>query len=115
MYVQESSTYPAAVIRIANYPDRLGLSRKSVENSTKLTCLEITGYQITYNTVLMASNFISNVVERFRRRYILYIVTAELQTANVACFQRKIQLFAFSAYPDEWSSTVFDKLVSQDK
>jgi len=27
-------------------------------------------------------------------------VTAELQTANVACFQRKIQLSRFSAYPD---------------
>jgi len=26
----------------------------------------------------------SRVVEMFRRRYVLYIVTAELQTANVA-------------------------------
>jgi len=33
-------------IRIANYPDRLGLSGKSVDNSTKLTCLEFTGYRI---------------------------------------------------------------------
>ena len=32
--------------------------------------------------------------------YILWIVTAELQTANVAYFQRKIQLSEFSAYPD---------------
>jgi hypothetical protein len=37
------------VIRMANYPDRLGLSGKVVENSTKLTCLEITGYQIRYS------------------------------------------------------------------
>ena len=29
------------VIRIANYPERLGLSGKFVENNTKLTCLEI--------------------------------------------------------------------------
>jgi hypothetical protein len=42
----------------------------------------------------------SGVVERFRRRYILYIVTAEIQTANVDYFQRKIQLSGFSAYPD---------------
>jgi hypothetical protein len=28
------------------------------------------------------------------------IVTAELQTANVAYFQRKIQLSGFSVYPD---------------
>ena len=34
------------VIRIANCPDRLGPSGKFVENYTKLTCLEITGYRI---------------------------------------------------------------------
>ena len=39
------------VIRIANYPDQLGPSGKFVENSTKLTCLEITGYRIKYSTV----------------------------------------------------------------
>ena len=33
------------------YPDRIGSSGKFVENSTKLTCLEITGYQIKYSTV----------------------------------------------------------------
>ena len=38
------------VIRIANYPDQLGPSGKFVENSTKLTCLEITGYRIKYST-----------------------------------------------------------------
>jgi len=38
------------VIRIANYPDRLGPSGKFVENSTKQTCLEITGYRINYST-----------------------------------------------------------------
>ena len=37
---------------IANYPDRLSPSCKFVENSIKLTCLEITGYRIKYNTVL---------------------------------------------------------------
>jgi len=40
------------VIRMANYPDRLGLSSKFVENSTKLTSLELIGYWIKYNTVL---------------------------------------------------------------
>jgi len=33
-------------IRIANFPDRLGPSGKFAENSTKLRCLEITGYRI---------------------------------------------------------------------
>ena len=40
------------VTRIPNNPDRFGPSCKSVENSTKLTCLETTGYRIKYSTVL---------------------------------------------------------------
>jgi hypothetical protein len=36
----------------AGYPDRLGPSVKFVENSTKLTCHEITGYPIKYSTAL---------------------------------------------------------------
>jgi hypothetical protein len=40
------------LIRNADYPDRLSPSRKFVENSTKLTCLEIIGYRIKYSTVL---------------------------------------------------------------
>ena len=45
--VQYNSTYPNA-----GYPDRLGPSGKFVENSTKLTYLEITGYWIKYSAVL---------------------------------------------------------------
>ena len=60
------------VIRIANYPYRLGPSGKFVENSTKQTCLEITGYQLSSTVQCYGfQNFISGVVERFRRRYIL--------------------------------------------
>jgi len=40
------------------------------------------------------------VVESFRRRYILFTETAELQTANLAYFQKRIILLGFSAYPD---------------
>jgi hypothetical protein len=36
----------------AGYPDYLGPSGRFVENSTKLTCLEITGHRIKYSTVL---------------------------------------------------------------
>jgi hypothetical protein len=39
------------VIQITNYPDRLGSWGDFVRNSTKLIYLEITGYQIKYNTV----------------------------------------------------------------
>ena len=44
---QYNSTYPDA-----DHPDRLGPSNKFVENSTKLTCLEITLCRIKYSTVL---------------------------------------------------------------
>jgi hypothetical protein len=40
------------VIRVSSYPNRLCPSGKFVQNSTKLTCLEITGYRIKYSTVL---------------------------------------------------------------
>jgi len=40
------------VIRFVTYLDRLGPSGKLVENSTKLTCLEITGDRIKYSTEL---------------------------------------------------------------
>jgi len=45
--VQQNSTYPDV-----GYPDRLGPSGKFVKNSTKLTCLEITGEWIKHSTVL---------------------------------------------------------------
>ena len=45
--VQQKSNNPDV-----GYPDRLGPLGKSVENSTKLISLEITGYLIKYNTVL---------------------------------------------------------------
>jgi hypothetical protein len=34
------------------YPDRLDPSGNFIEISTKLTCLEITGYRIEYSTML---------------------------------------------------------------
>ena len=40
------------VIRNANYPHGIDSSEKFVENSTKVACLEITGYRIKYSTVL---------------------------------------------------------------
>ena len=46
-YVQQNSIYPDA-----GYPGRLGPLGKFVENSTKLNCLEITGYWIKYSTVI---------------------------------------------------------------
>jgi len=44
--IQQNSTYPNA-----GYPDRLGPSCEYVENSTKLSCLQIACYQIKYSTV----------------------------------------------------------------
>jgi len=47
MGLQQNSSYPDA-----GYPHRVGRPGKFVGNSTKLTCLEITGYRIKYSTVL---------------------------------------------------------------
>jgi len=52
VYYNRTPLIRVLVVRIEKYPDRLGPSRKFVENSTKLTCLEITGYRIKYGTVL---------------------------------------------------------------
>jgi len=45
-------TIRTLVIRIANCPYELGHSGELVENFTKLTCLDITGYRIKYSTQL---------------------------------------------------------------
>jgi len=50
--IQHNSTYPDA-----GYPDQLGPLGKFVENSTQLTCLEITGYRIEYSAVLWPLEF----------------------------------------------------------
>jgi len=49
------------------------------------------------------------MIEGFRRSYILYIVTAELQTANVAHFERHIQIPGFSSYPEGSESQLIPK------
>jgi len=53
----------------STYLDQLGPWGKFVENSMKLTSLEISGYQIVYNTVLYLLNFRSGVVKRFIHRH----------------------------------------------
>ena len=50
-HIQQNSNYPDA-----DYPDLLGPSGKFVENSTKLTFLEITGYRVKYSTASRTSN-----------------------------------------------------------
>jgi len=47
MEIQQNYSSPDA-----GYPDQLCPTGKSVVNSTKLTCLEITGYRIKYSAVL---------------------------------------------------------------
>jgi hypothetical protein len=47
MKIQQKSTYPDA-----GHPDQIGRTGKSVENSIKVTGLEITGYRIKYSRAL---------------------------------------------------------------
>jgi hypothetical protein len=51
-YYSRTPVIRTMVIRKANYPDKHGPWGTFIHNSTKLTCLEITGYRIKYSTVL---------------------------------------------------------------
>jgi len=82
------------VIRISNYPDRLFPSGKF--------CQEFYETNLPYVLPVIGSrtvechcfyNYKLGVVEKLRPRYILPTVTATLQTANLAYFQRKIRLY----------------------
>jgi hypothetical protein len=101
------------VIRITNYANRLGPSSKFVENSTKLTCLEITGYWIC--TVLWLLEL------RIRRdpKTDMQVHKVNSNSRNPNCqfslFSKKnpiIRIFCVSEWlvvtnnPDKWSSTV---------
>ena len=105
--VQQNSTYPDA-----GYPEHLGPSGKFVESSARLSRLEITGYRIKYSTVVF--RLLEHQIRR-GRKYETQVhtvnnrLTAEFETANVAYFQRKVQLSGLLAVPifqDKWSSTV---------
>jgi hypothetical protein len=50
-------SFRTLVIRIVDYPNRFGPSDQFVENSTKQTCHEITGYRIKYSRVLWLLEF----------------------------------------------------------
>jgi hypothetical protein len=50
-YYSKTPIIRTLLIRVADYPERLDPSDNIVENSTKLICLEMTGYRIEYSTV----------------------------------------------------------------
>jgi hypothetical protein len=104
-----------SLIRTANYPDRLGPSGKVVENSTKLTFLEITGYRIKYSTVL---RLLELQIRRGRKgKMQVRTVNSNSRNSNCQCglFLKKnplIRIFCISGClavpinPNKWSSTV---------
>ena len=66
------------VIRIVNYPDQLGPSSKSVENSTKLIRVDVTGYWIKYSTELQ--------IRRGRKVWThVHTVNSKSRTSNCQC------------------------------
>jgi hypothetical protein len=88
LHLQYNSAYPDA-----GYPNRLGPLGKSVENSKKLTCLEITGYWIKYSTVLW---FAELQIRRGRKVHTqIRSVKSNSQTSNCQCspFSTKSQIF----------------------
>ena len=114
------------IIRIADYPDRLGPSGKFDENSTKITCLEFTGYRIKYSTML---RLIEVQTRRVRKVYTqVHNININIPTSNCQCtiISKKIPItrifcltecFAVPINPDKWSSTVISsfKDVMQEK
>jgi len=108
------------VIQTANYPNQLGPWDKFVENSKKLTCLEITGYRIKYSRVL----WLLELQIRHGRKVLMQVhtVNSNSRTSNSPCrlFPKKntvIRIFcifgllAVQINPDKWSATVFNFLL----
>jgi hypothetical protein len=85
---------------LANYPDRLGPSGKFVENSTKLTCLEITVYRVKYRTLLWLLELQIRLGRKVQTQVHTVNSKSRNSTAIVAYFNWKIHLFGFPAYPD---------------
>ena len=88
-----NSTYPDA-----NYTDRLGPPGKFVENSTKLSCLEITGYRIKNSVMARTSN--QEWSQGLDAGTVL-TVNSNSRTSNCQCnlFWKKNPIIEFSAYP----------------
>ena len=102
------------VIRIANYPYRLGPSGKFVQNSTKLTCLEITGYRIKYSRVLWLLELQIRCGRKGQTQ--VHTVNSDGRTSNINAADLKknpiILIFCLSGClgvpfnSDKWSSAV---------
>ena len=100
----------------AGYPDRFGPSRKFVKNSTKLTCLEITGYRMKYSTVLWLIALQTKSGREVQTP--VHTVNSNSRTANCHCslLPNKnpiIRIVCMSGSlavpinPDKWNSAVF--------
>jgi len=108
--IQQNSTNPDA-----GYPDWLGPSGRFVENNKKLTCLEITGYQMKYSTVLWL--LVLQIRRGRKLQTLVHTVNSNSWTSNCqfSPFSKKspiIRIFSLSGWlgvlanPDKWSSTV---------
>ena len=99
-------------IRIKSSSDLLGPSGKFVENSTKLTCLEITSYQIKYSTVLW---LLQLQISRGRKvETQVHTVNSNSRTSNCKCglFSKKcsiIRIFCISG----WLAVPINPLASE--
>jgi hypothetical protein len=74
--VQQNPTYPDN-----GYPNRLGASESFVENSTKLTFLEIAGDRIKYSKVL----WLLELQIRHRRKVQIQARTVNSNSRNSNC------------------------------
>jgi hypothetical protein len=108
LFVSRTPLIRTLVIPIADYPDRLRHSRKFVENSTKVTCLEISGYRVKYSTVLW-------LLKLQIRRSLKVNINSRTSNCQSGLFSNKnpiMRIFWISGRlavpinPDKWSSSI---------
>jgi hypothetical protein len=108
------------VIWITNYLEWLGPLGKFVKNSTKLTCLEITGYRIKYSTVLWLLELQIRHSHKVQTQVRTINSNSRSSNCQYSLFSKKnliVQVFCISrrlANPinlDKWSSTVVGTLI----
>ena len=105
MMLLQNSTYPEP-----GYTDRFGPSGKCVENPTKISCLEITGYRIKYSRL----SWLLELQIRLGRKVQTQVHPTYFRLATQSIFEEnpinqivfKSRWLAVPINPNKWSSTV---------
>jgi hypothetical protein len=115
-----NSIYPNAGYPIANYLDRLGPLHIFVDNSTRLTCLVITGYRIKYSTMLWLLELQISCGWNVWTQVHTINSNSQISNCQFSLFSKKnpiIQILCVSGWltipinPDKWSCTLRNNFI----